>query len=73
MASEIRFYETAYPTLIRDLVGNDELQQGRSWIDLYNGEILKIERSSIKDRAIEPERSVLSSLESTGVAPKMPS
>jgi hypothetical protein len=40
---EIRFSETAHPTLIHDLKGNDQPQHGTLWIDPDTGTVLKTE------------------------------
>ena len=40
---EIRFSETAHPTMIRDLQGKDQIQYGRLWIDPETGRIFSTE------------------------------
>jgi hypothetical protein len=43
LAWEVRFSEIAHPTMIRELNGNDQPQQGSFWIDPNTGRILKTE------------------------------
>ena len=42
-ALEIRFSEASHPTMIRDLNGNDQAQEGSLWIDPDTGTVLKTE------------------------------
>jgi hypothetical protein len=43
MTWEIRFAEVLHPTMIQDLLGNDQPQHGRLWIDPETGKVLKTE------------------------------